>query len=144
VGIEIFERAAEGGGRVLRVELMIDASEDDIDPARGPGYLLTFDVGRVLVAANPAEGSLLVRSVEAASEINVQLVNLNEEEPWWRVIGNSITRVWPVVRGSGAAGGDEALSEVRLQFREDQDNPKVIALGFDRGAVRVREEKPSG
>ena len=52
MGVELFERAAEVGGCFLKAEQLVESGGDD-DPLRGPGYLLTFDVGRILVAADP-------------------------------------------------------------------------------------------
>lgn len=142
MGIELFERVAEARGRMLRVEQLVPAGGAS-DPRRGPGLLLTFDVGRILVVADPAHGRLLVRHIESAAEVEaIKRAPLDEEEPWWRVAGNSITRAWPggAGAGEGAAAGTGDLREVRLQFREDEENPKVISLRYDDGAVRVAEE----
>jgi hypothetical protein len=144
VGIELFERVAESDGRLLRAEQLVDAAAQEVDPARAPAFLLTFDVGLILVAANPAEGTLLLRRVEAASELSAQTVRVDEEEPWWKVIGNPIARAWPGVDGTGATGQGAALYELKVQFREDGENPKVVVFRFERGAVSVHEEEPNG
>jgi hypothetical protein len=68
------------------------------------------------------------------------LLPLEEEEPWWRVMGNPITRVWPAATAAGAAASAGRLEAVRIQFREDEENPKVISLSFEGGAVRVTME----
>ncbi len=139
MGIELFERAAESRGRLLRAEQLVTA-DGDADPQRGAGYLLTFDVGRILVAADRAHQRLLLRHVAAPEEVqSIKLAPLDDEEPWWRVAGNTITRAWPGGDGEGAASGAGAVRELRMQFREDDESPKVIALRYEDGVVRVGE-----
>ncbi len=143
MGIELFERAAEARGRFLRAE-QLQAAGGASDPQRGPGFLLTFDVGRILVAADPGNQSLLLRQVKNPEEVaSIRLTELGEEEPWWRIVGDPLTAVWPVHRGAGASGGMGAPRELRLQFRESAESPRVVVLGFDAGAVRVFEQKSS-
>jgi hypothetical protein len=139
VGIELFERAAEARAHILRVEQLVPEGGGS-DPACGAGYLLTFDVGRILVAPNAATGGLRLARVEQRGDLPGGLLPLEEEEPWWRVLGSSITRVWPAATDAGAAAGGVGVSAVRIQFREDEENPKVISLSFEGGAVRVTTE----
>jgi hypothetical protein len=144
VSIEVFERAAAARGRILRVEQLV-AGNGESHAQRAPGYVLTFDVGRILVAADPARAQLTVRPVESGTELAaLRLEVLDEEEPWWRVAGNVITRAWPGADGGEAAVTADALNDVRLQFREDTENPKVISFRYESGAVRVGEEKSNG
>lgn len=143
MGIEVLERAAEERARILRVEQLVSA--DGGDPQRAPGYLLTFDVGRVLVAADPTHERLLVRHIQRSDELaSLRLDPLDEEEPWWRVAGNPITRVWPAADGGEGAVSDDAPHDVRLQFREDDENPRVISLRYESGAVCAGEESRHG
>lgn len=139
MGIELFERAAKARGRILRVEQLVPEGRGS-NPACGAGYLLTFDVGRILVAPDAATGGLRLARVEQRGDLPGALLSLEEEEPWWRVVGNSITRAWPVTTGAGAAASGGEVSAVRIQFREDEENPMVISLGFEGGAVRVTTE----
>lgn len=144
MGIEVFERAAEARGRLLRVEQLV-AADVEPDPQCGVGFLITLDVGRILVAADRTHAGLLIRHIESAAEVeSIQRVPLDEAEPWWRVAGNPITRVWPGGAGEGAESGAGVLREVRLQLREDDENPKVISLRYESGAVRVAEEGADG
>lgn len=140
MGIEIFERAAAARGRILRVEQHVPAG-DSARPGRAPGWLLTFDVGRILVRVDPARGCLEVRELRDLDELAGQTIARDEDEPWWRVAGNPITRVWPGPSGSGAEGGEGELTDVRLQFREDDENPKVISLRHTQDGVRVAVEE---
>ncbi len=142
MGIELFERAVEASGRILRAERLLAAGSGD--PMRGPGYLLTFDIGRILVAADPKGERLLVREVPAGDDLAVRLASLDEEEPWWRVVGNvltRVTRVWPAPSGAGALGVSGEVRGFRIQFREDDDNPRVVSFCYEAGGVRVGEEK---
>jgi len=137
VGVELFERAAEVGGCFLKAEQLV-ASGGDHDPLRGPGYLLTFDVGRILVAADPRNACLLIRQIESLEEVaSVRLAPLDEEEPWWRIAGNPLTRAWPSEEGVGATTGEGEVRDLRMQFRGEGDRPRVVFLCYDSGAVRA-------
>ncbi|MBW2231581.1 MAG: hypothetical protein JRG92_05205 [Deltaproteobacteria bacterium] len=144
MGIEIFERAAEARGCILRVEQLV-AADGTSEVLRAPGYLLTFDVGRVLIAADKGHERLLVRQIENAADVaGLQLEPLDDEEPWWRVAGNRVTRAWPGADGGDAAVAADAMHDLRLQFREDSENPRVISFKYESGAVRVGEESAYG
>ncbi|MCH2184424.1 hypothetical protein MK280_00970 [Myxococcota bacterium] len=139
MGIELLERAAEAGGRLLRVEQLALAGEADT-PERGAGFLLTFDVGRILVAADRVHEQLVIRHIDSAEALSaIRLRPLDEEEPWWKLAGNPLTGAWLRAEGEGAAAGSGAVSHVRLQFRESDQNPKRIALLYEQGSVRVSE-----
>jgi len=73
-----------------------------------------------------------------------EAIEQSEEEPWWRVAGNPVTRVWPGPRGSGAEGNGSELVDLRMQFREDDANPKVISLRYAAGSVQVGLEDGAG
>ena len=136
MGIELFERAAEARGCFLKAELLLEAGSEG-DPQRGPGYLLTFDIGRILIAADRKNARLLVRQIESRDEVDsVPLAPLDEEEPWWRLAGNPITRAWPCPDGSGASASDE-ISDLRMQFRADDESPHIVSLRYEAGAVCV-------
>ncbi len=139
VGIELLERAAEAGGRLLRVERLVASGSAD-SAGRGAGFLLTFDVGRVLVAADRVHESLMIRHVDSAEALSaIRLMPLDEEEPWWRLAGQPLTGAWLRSEGEGAASGAGGESHVRLQFREPDQNPKRIAFLYEQGSVRVIE-----
>jgi len=126
--VEILERAVAARARILRVEAdRADAS---------PGVLaLTFDVGRVVVRAGG--GALAIETIGDRGALPGGLVPLDEEEPWWRVLGQSITAVWPV----GAGSTPEApLATVKLRFRESDQNPRIVAVGAAGRSLRVALE----
>jgi hypothetical protein len=123
--VEIFERAVAARARILRVEA--DRA------AASPGVLvLTFDVGRVVVRSSG--GGVAVETLEDRSALPAGLVPLDEEEPWWRILGQSITAVWPV--GAGAEGAAE-LAAVKLRFRESDQNPRIVAVSGAGRSLRV-------
>ena len=134
---EIFERAASARGRILRVES---------DRADGlPRILvLTFDIGRILVL--PADGEIRVETVEDPSAIPRGLVPLDEEDPWWRVLGQPITAAWPVQAGvaevgeGGSGGGAAGLRAVKLRFRESDQNPRIVGITAAGPALRISLE----
>jgi hypothetical protein len=137
LGIELLERAAEAGGCFLKAERLLDA-EGAADSSSGPGYLLTFDVGRILVVADRANGCLQLRQVESADEVaSIRLAPLDEEEPWWRLAGNPITRAWPCHEGSGASISTGEVGDIRMQFRRRDDKPRFVSLRYEAGAVHV-------
>ncbi len=85
------------------------------------GLLLTFDVGRILVWADHAadeDDELSSMHVKDTEDVAGGLHLLDEEEPWWRVLGSPLCRVWSRRSPSG----------VRLQFRPDENNPRFIEL----------------
>ena len=73
-------------------------------------------------------GSVQLESREGLPE---GLSDASEDEPWWRLLGSPMVRVWRAESGPGGSGG------LRLQFREDHENPKVIALVPEAERVRV-------
>ena len=87
VSVDIFERAAKARGRILRVE----ADRADALPRI---LALTFDIGRIVV--RPADGEIRAEVVTDREVLPPGLVPLDEEDPWWRVLGQPITAVWPV------------------------------------------------
>jgi len=142
VGIELLERAARAGGRILRAEQLAQEEGQRIDPQRGAGFLLTFDVGRVLVQPGVDGQSLDLVHVEDPAEMKVARAPLDEEEPWWRLLGNPITRAW---QGAGEAMSAEApVDDLRMQFRHDHENPMVVRMHLEPGRVVVSLEPTHG
>jgi len=131
-GLEILERAAEARGKLLRVE-------GDRAGATVGVLGLTFDVGRVLVT--PGEEGVEIRSLEASGGEPEGLGALDEEEPWWRFLGHPITVAWPggVEEGVGARGLG-SLMVLKLRFREENENPRVVRLEATGNALRVSLE----
>jgi hypothetical protein len=142
LGIELFERAVEARGRILRVERRAPTGHAD-DPQAGIAFLLTFDVGRVLVGSDGAAGGLELAFVERGEDVPAGLEDLAEEEPWWRVLGNPLCGAWPGALGEAAESSSAGrLTALCLQFREDHENPKLIALRAEAPGVRVSIREP--
>ena len=132
-GLEIFERAVEGRGRILRAEADQTGAT--------PGVLvLTFDVGRIVV--RPGEEGLLIEHVGEGGALPTGLEALDDEEPWWRLLGQPLTAAWPggVEDGVGARGLG-SLMVLKLRFRDESDNPRVVQLEAAGRAVRVSVEE---
>ena len=128
-GLEILERAAEARGKMLRVEA-------DRDGATAGILVFTFDVGRVLVT--PSADGLEVAHVEVTDTLPPGLVALEEDEPWWRLLGNPLTAAWPggVETGVGARGLG-SLMVLKLRFRDEGENPRIVQLEATGNAIRV-------
>ena len=133
-GLAILERVAEARGKILR-------AEGDRAGASVGVLALTFDVGRVVIA--PANGGLDVSAAGDREALPAGLGSLDEEEPWWRLLGQPFTAAWPggVEEGVGASGLG-SLMVLKLRFREESENPRVVRLEATGSAVRVSLEGP--
>ncbi len=127
--MEHFQRAIDAKARILKAERLDPGGAGESQ--RAAAFLVTFDVGRVLVSADPDSGDLTTHDIETGSELPPGLADLAEEEPWWRILGAPLVRVW---LGDAAPGSGRG---VRLQFREDDDNPRIVALDPDGPLVRA-------
>jgi hypothetical protein len=127
--LAIFERAAEAGGRLLRVEA--DRAGDSAGV-----LVLTFDIGRILVRG--ADEGLEVVHLDKPEAVPAGLSVLDEEDPWWRLLGHPLTAAWPggVEDGIGAQGL-ASLMIVKLRFREESENPRVVQLESTGSQIRI-------
>lgn len=130
--MEILERVAAAGTQLLRAELQ---------PSRGAGdgvaaLVLTFDLGRVLLHVDPATGLLTEHLLDAGDATPAALEVADEEEPWWRVLGSPLVRALEINPGQGVLG-------VALQFRQDADNPRRIAILARGEGLTVQLQQPS-
>lgn len=131
-GLAILERAAEARGKILR-------AEGDRAGASVGLLMLTLDVGRIVIA--PGDEGLEVAAIDAGGEVPDGLGALDEEEPWWRLLGQPLTAAWPggVEEGVGASGLG-SLMVLKLRFREENENPRVVRLEATGSAIRVSLE----
>mgnify|MGYP005845135913 CR=1 FL=1 len=142
---------------------MLKVEGDRAGPRLGL-LVLTFDIGRILVTADGAAdgvgdgaadgvadgardeaadeaadgATLTVRHALERAVLPPGLVSLQEEEPWWRLLGHPLTAVWPgdVEWGTGARSlGPSTI--LKLRFREESENPRVITLAAVGGVVAV-------
>lgn len=151
-----FERAVEARGRLLRVE----ADRTGTKPRQ---LVLTFDVGRILIqpshqaggrpggrpggqagghaGSQPGDDGLSALLIEDRADLPADLTPVVEEEPWWRVLGQPLTAAWP--GGIDAAVGAQVsgpLMSLKMRFREEAENPRVVLLESAGSAVRVSLE----
>ena len=130
--LEIFERAAKARGRILRVEA-------DRVGALPRLLALTFDVGRIRVWSE-ADG-IRAEAVPDREVLPAGLVPLDEEEPWWRVLGQPITAAWPLSGGeTGPVAEASPLRALKLRFRESDQNPRIVAIAAAGPALRIAIE----
>jgi hypothetical protein len=125
--VERLETTVEADGRLLKVDHL-----GEVTAGIARGYLLTFDVGRLLLEV--ATGKVHSVVIENKEEISSDARDASEAEPWWRVIGCPITKVW---------AGEIGAQGLRVQFRGDHENPRVISFVPDGADVRVSLE-PTG
>ncbi len=128
-GLAILERAAEARGKILRAE------GDRTGPTLGM-VALTFDVGRILVV--PTEDGLEIGHVSDPAGMPDGLIPLDDEEPWWRLLGQQLTAAWPggVEEGVGARGLG-SLMVLKLRFREESESPRVVQFEATGHTIRV-------
>lgn len=124
--MERLQRAAESGARLLKVERVGSESAGAV-----PGYLLTFEEGRLLVRREASSGEIHSVYLESREGLPGGLYDAGEDEPWWRVMGSALTHVW---RGKDPQGREQGL---RLQFRADDESPRIVALVPD-GSEGIR------
>jgi hypothetical protein len=132
-GLAILERAAEARGKILR-------AEGDRAGATLGVLMLTLDVGRILVT--PSEEGLVVEHLEDSGAMPGGLGALDDEDPWWRLLGQPLTAAWPggVEEGVGARGLG-SLMVLKLRFREESENPRVVRLEATGNSIRVSLEE---
>jgi len=124
--MDLFDQVVEAGGVLLKVTSLDPRPDAPGEEARA--LVLTFDVGNVLVAPDDEGDGLRAHQAPGPT---AELENASEEEPWWRFIGNPLTRARNVEQHSGVLG-------LWLQFRHPEDNPRQVCL-TPRGE-RVRAE----
>jgi hypothetical protein len=123
--MDVFENAAGASAQLLKVERLGSAG-DDATPLSA-AFLFTFDVGRALLSAEPAQGRLVATAIPDPEAIPGGLVDASEEEPWWRLLGCSLARVTP--------GPDGAF--MQLEFRISGGSTRRLDLGLAGGAIRA-------
>lgn len=121
--MERLTRVVEASGRLLKADRVGGDGS-----ALAAGFLLTFDVGRLLLEVDPNAGKIRSVIIETTEEIPAGLEEASEDEPWWRVVGSPLARVW---------AGDVGAQGVRLQFRADHERPRIITLQPSGGDVQV-------
>ena len=62
-------------------------------------------------------------------------LSLNEEEPWWALLGHPLTRADEIFEPDGHRAA------LDLQFRHDDDNPRCVTLTLRQDVVEVVVER---
>jgi len=130
--LENFERIVSAGGRILRAEAERTGATCEV-------LALTFDLGRIVIRSGD-EGLSITQAADRG-ELPEELIALDEEDPWWRLMGQPLTAAWPggVEEGVGARGLN-SLMVLKMRFREESDNPRILCLEAAGRSVRVSLE----
>lgn len=123
--MDLLERVAENNGVLLRIERL--SLPGVPGAARAAGFILTFDLGRILMSAGPGGRGLVFLHLEVGENPPGERAIADEDEPWWRVLGS------PLVK----ATDDLERGVLALQFRKDDDNPRVVTVKPDGELVLV-------
>jgi hypothetical protein len=123
--VELFRRAAAAGAQILKVAR--PGTPGDGRAERAGAFLLTFDVGHILVSTDPASGCLVPVHLREPDEIPGGLVDASEEEPWWRILG------CPLAHAEVAANS----TTIRLGFVISKERTRTLALEIEGGLVRA-------
>jgi hypothetical protein len=129
---ELLGRVAAVSGRLLRVER--EPALAGAAPGASAALRLTFDVGRLELRSAPGE-ELSVEVLEAGAPRHPGLLAADEDEPWWRLLG------FPVARVLGPDPARLPRAALRLQFRRDDETPRVVALSVEGGWLQARLER---
>ena len=116
---------------LLRVDAL---SVDGAAGKRSRALVLTFDVGPLIVEPSHDGSELRFAALESGEVLDQGSVSLNEEEPWWALLGHPLTRAEEILEPDGHRAGLE------LQFRRDDENPRRVALRLRDDAVEVAPE----
>lgn len=117
--MEVFDRAAAAGAILLKSERS-SATRD-----KTAGFVLTFDVGHVLVHSGAPDGNLEAFHLVDRSDLEQSLVDASEEEPWWRILG------CPLAHSQPAADANQ----VRLQFIGADARPRILRIAASPGGI---------
>jgi hypothetical protein len=130
-GLEIFDHARDAGAKLLSVERLPAVGGDEQLAA---AFLLVFDAGRVLVAAETATRSLCALYSEDKEDAPSGMLLSLEDEPWWRVLGCRLSGVWSQADGA----------VLRIELQTDGAAPRFITLSVEGEAVRSALAQASG
>jgi hypothetical protein len=124
--MEAFKNAAAAGAQLLKAERLAPAGDDQTPLTSA--YLLTFDVGRVLLATDPARGRLVAENIPDPDSVPGGRVDASEDEPWWRLLGCSLALATPAAEPAS----------LRLDFRISGGELRSLDLVMTGGAIRAK------
>ena len=124
--MEVFKNAVAAAAQLLKVERLAQAGDDGIPLASA--YLLTFDAGRVLLAADPARGRLEANPIPDQESVPGGLVDASEDEPWWRLLGCPLTHATPATE----------QTTLRLDFRISGGELRRLDIAMSGGSIRAK------
>jgi hypothetical protein len=114
-GADLFERAASARARLLRAERIRG------ERPGATGLALTFDAGVITIEPAADGGGLRIAHPEPDDAAPAATEPLDQEEPWWRFLGNPLT-------GCAHVGDATSPDEVHLRFREPEQGARSVVL----------------
>ena len=97
---------------------------------------LIFDAGTLTVTPSEDARELAVKWIPGEIQEPDDGLPMDEEDPWWKVLGNPLCRAWAL------SDPDTDARAIELQLRPDDANPKRLRLALDGAGVRVSEASP--
>ncbi len=121
--LELLENVVSSRGVLLRV-----GTQTPPGGRSASALLLTFDAGRLLLSVDPGSEELACMALEKPEDVPGGIVDVSEEDPWWRVLGAPL---------SDATVDPPDGTTLRLQFRPDDHNPRFITLSAHGASLRA-------
>lgn len=125
----ILQEIVEAGGKLLRVEREPVLGRQSARVARR--VVLTLDTGRLWIEPSPDDRELALRLAPGAAAADESLASADEEDPWWALRGEELCGVWAASDAATDTAG------VDLQFRRDDENPKIVMLRLRDSLVHI-------
>ncbi len=123
----VLQEIVERGGRLLSVAHEPAPGRRSAAAARR--IVLVLDTGLLRIEPSAGGGELAVRLLTGEDPGDRATVSADEEEPWWALRGDELCGAW-AVSDTGTVGVD-------LQFRRDDENPKIVMLRLKGSQVTI-------
>jgi hypothetical protein len=109
---------------LLKVERL--GSFDDATLSGPSALLMTFDVGLILVSADPLGRRIETVTIPDAEAKPGGLTDASEEEPWWRLLGCAL-----------ASATSDSPDAIRLEFRISGGSTRLLGLERTGGSLTL-------
>lgn len=123
---------------LLRVDAVPAGGGGGAGGQRHRAIMLTFDVGPLIVEPSHDRSELRVAELPQSDEPEYEATSLNEEEPWWALLGSPLTGAEEILEPDGRRAA------LDLQFRHVDENPRRVRLTLREDVVEIALERPAG
>ena len=113
--MNLFDRAAAADAQILKVERL--GGPNGASASGSAAFLMTFDVGRILVNADPIGARLDASTLDDEKPAPGGMSDASEDEPWWRLLGSAL-----------ASAASESPDRLRLDFRISGGRVRALVL----------------